>query len=139
MAERGNVVLVMLRWLRRRPKTRQELALIGEEHAARFLRSKGYRVRERNFRARGGEVDIVAEHGDALVFVEVKARSSTDFADPRESVTPGKQKRIARAAAVYIARRERRERVTRFDVVEVLVTPEGRVERVNVIEGAFGA
>ncbi len=127
----------MLRW--RRPKTKQQLARIGEDHAARFLRARGYRILERNFRIRSGEVDIVAEHGETLVFVEVKARSSTDLADPQESVTPGKQRRIARAAAAYLAGRKGREPFTRFDVVEVFVTPAGQVQRVNVIEGAFEA
>ena len=122
---------------RKKPKTKQELARIGEDHAARYLRSRGYRIREKNFRTRSAEVDIVAEHKGALVFVEVKARSSTAFAEPRESVTPSKQRRIARAAASYIAARERRERLTRFDVVEVLLTPEGRVEKVEVIPDAF--
>jgi len=96
-------------------------------------------VRERNYRTRSGEIDIVAEHKGALVFVEVKARSATDFAEPRESVTATKQRQIARVAASYLGARERRERVTRFDVVEVFVTPEGRVEKLNVIAGAFEA
>jgi putative endonuclease len=129
----------MLRRLRRRPKTKQELARIGEDHAARFLRSKGYRLRERNFRTRGGEVDIVAEHDDTLVFAEVKARSSDEFGEPREAVTTWKQQRIVRAARSYLANREGRERLTRFDVVEVFVTPDGRVRKIDVIEGAFGA
>jgi putative endonuclease len=129
----------MLRRLRRRPKTRPELARIGEEHAARFLRSKGYRVRERNFRTGSGEVDIIADHGDTLVFVEVKARSSDEFGEPREAVTSWKQQRIIRAARGYLANRERRERLTRFDVVEVFITPQGRVQKVDVIEGAFRA
>jgi putative endonuclease len=127
-------------WKRTRPhaKTRQELARIGEEHAARYLASRGYRIKERNFRAPGGaEVDIIAEQRDVLAFVEVKARTSTDFAQPHESVTPWKQRQIARAAASYLGSRERRERVMRFDVVEVFVTPGGRVERVSLIEGAF--
>jgi putative endonuclease len=127
----------MLRRGLRKAKSKQELARIGEEHAARYLRSRGYRVRERNFRARSGEVDIVSEHLGALVFVEVKARSSEEFGEPREGVTSRKQRRIARAAAAYIASRDKRERVMRFDVVEVLLTPEGRVEKVDVIEGAF--
>ena len=124
---------------RKKPKTKQELARIGEDHAARYLRSRGYRIRERNFRTRSAEVDIIAEHDNVLVFVEVKARSSTHFAEPRESVTPSKQRRITRAAASYIAARERRERLTRFDVVEVLLTPEGRVVKVEIIPDAFAA
>jgi len=127
-------------WRRRRTrKTKQELARIGEEHAARYLRSRGYRIRERNYRTPRAEVDIIAEHDHALVFLEVKARSSDEYGKPREGVPLWKQRRIAAGAASYIAGRERRERVTRFDVVEVFLTPEGRVEKVDVIQGAFDA
>jgi putative endonuclease len=128
----------MLRRKPPKPKTRKELGNIAEDHAARHLASRGYRIRERNFRTRGGEVDIIAEHRGALAFVEVRARSSPDFMSPLESVTATKQRRIVRAANTYISARERRERVMRYDVVEVFLTPAGRVERVNVVEGAFG-
>ena len=122
---------------RRKPKTRQELGRIAEDHAARYLRSKGYRILQRNYRTPRGEIDIIAEHRDALVFVEVKSRTSTEDFEPRDSVTPGKQHRIAMAAATYVGSVERRERVTRFDVVEVAITLDGRVAGIRVIEGAF--
>lgn len=120
-------------------KTRAELGRIAEDHAARYLQSRGYRIRERNFRTRGGEVDIIAEQGGTLAFVEVRARSSPDFMSPMESVTPTKQRRVARAASLYISTRERRERLMRFDVIEVHVTPEGRVRKVELTQGAFQA
>jgi putative endonuclease len=123
----------------RKPKTKRELAIIGEEHAARYLASRGYRVLERNFRTSRGEVDIIAERKGTLCFVEVKARSSDEFGEPREAVTPWKQRRIRTAAAVYVSSREGRERLTRFDVVEVLVSQRGKVEKINLIEGAFQA
>ena len=124
---------------KRQAKTDKELGRIGEEHAARYLASRGYVIKDRNFRARGGaEIDIVAEQKGVLAFVEVKARSSGDVFRPSQSVTPWKQHQIARAAASYLASRERRERVTRFDVVEVLLTPEGRVQKITLIQGAFG-
>jgi len=119
---------------RRKPKTTKELGRIAEDHAARYLRSKGYRLLERNYRTPRGEVDIIAEHRDALVFVEVKSRTSTEDFDPRDSVTPGKQHHIMLAAAAYL---RKGDRVTRFDVVEVFLTPDGKVERIDVIEGAF--
>ena len=125
---------------RREPKTTRELAALGEEHAARYLASRGYRIRERNFRlGKGPEIDIIAEHRDVLVFVEVKARTSSNVLQAREAVTQGKERQIARAAATYLGLRERRERVTRFDIVEVYLTPEGRPERIEIIEGAFKA
>lgn len=124
---------------RRKAKTRPELAIIGEEHAARYLASRGYRVLERNFRTSRGEVDIIAERKGTLCFVEVKTRSSDEFGEPRESVTSWKQRRIASAAATYVSSRECGERLTRFDIVEVLITPQGRVKKVNLIKGAFHA
>jgi len=125
---------------RQQPKSQRELGRLAEDQAARYLASRGYRVKERNFRLPAGpEADIIAEHRGVLAFVEVKARSSTEFAQPHESVTPGKQRQIARAAAAYIATKEGRERVMRFDVVEVFLSPEGRVERISLTQGAFRA
>ncbi len=129
----------MLRRKPAKPKTKQELARIGEDHAARYLRSRGYRIRERNFRARSGEVDIIAEQKGALAFVEVKARSSDEFGEPREAVTAWKQRRIINAARFYVARLGGGERTVRFDVVEVFLTPKGRVTKVEVVPDAFRA
>jgi putative endonuclease len=122
----------------RKPKTWQELGRIAEDHAARHLRSQGHRVIARNYRAPTGEIDIITEHRGVVVFVEVKSRSTDDLA-ARDSVTPGKQRRIVRTAAAWLSAHGGRERVTRFDVVEVAITPEGRVERIDAIEGAFRA
>jgi putative endonuclease len=124
---------------RAKSKTKKELARIGEDHAARYLAARGYRIRERNYRTRRGEIDIVAEHRDTLVFIEVKARSSDEYGTPLESVTSWKARRIAGVAATYLGRREKRERLTRYDVVEVYLTAEGRVTRIGVVEGAFGS
>jgi putative endonuclease len=124
----------------RRPKTNKELGRIGEDHAARFLASRGYQIRDRNFRLRGGaEVDIVAEHKGTLVFVEVKSRTADDGFVPRDKVNARKQRQVARAADAYLRTRERRERVMRFDIVEVYLTPQGRVQKIEVLEGAFRA
>lgn len=120
-------------------KTRKELGRIGEDHAARYLRSRGYRIRERNLTVGGVEVDIIAEHQGLLAFIEVKARSSDDYMNPGEGITATQQRRIARAAAAYLSSRERRERTIRFDVVEVHLTPRGRVRKIEVIPGAFQA
>jgi len=119
-------------------KTKKELARIGEDHAARYLSSRGYRIKERNYRTPRGEIDIIAEHRDTLVFIEVKARSSDEYGTPLENVTPWKARRIAALAAAYVGSHERRERLTRYDVVEVHLTPEGRVTKIGVVQGAFG-
>lgn len=124
---------------RHKAKSRKELGQIAEDHAARYLRAQGYHVIERNYRAPTGEIDLIAEHDGAVVFVEVKSRSTDEVAQPRDSVTPGKQRRIVRTAAAWLSAQGGRERKTRFDVVEVGVSPDGRVEKVELIEGAFSA
>ena len=125
---------------RARPKTRRELGQIAEDHAARYLASRGYRIRDRNFRLGSGpEVDIVAERKEVLVFVEVKSRSAVDEFSPRNQVTPWKQRQIIRAASMYLQVKEGRERIMRYDIVEVYLTPEGRVRKIEVLEGAFKA
>ncbi len=115
---------------------RQELGLAGEELAARHLESLGYRILERRYRTRLGELDLVATSGQVLVFVEVKARRGTRFGTPAESVPPWKQERLARVAAQYIAVRQPLEPAIRFDVVAVQCDATGPA-RVEHIEDAF--
>ena len=77
----------------------------AETRAAEYLEKSGLRVLERNFRCRGGEIDLVAMDGQTLVFVEVKARHSATFGSAGEAIDGRKTTRLRRAAAVYIARR----------------------------------
>ncbi len=95
--------------------------IAGEVIAARFLREKGYRVMSSNYRSRFGEIDIIAQDGKDIVFVEVKARSENSIILPREAVTHDKQKKILRTAALYI-RAYPSNLQPRFDVVEVWVS-----------------
>ena len=89
-----------------------------EALAARHLEAQGLRVLERNVSFRGGELDLVAEHGSTLVFVEVRYRGNASFGDASESVEIRKQRRLVRAAELYLARHpERARRPCRFDVV----------------------
>lgn len=98
---------------------RRAVGLAGEAAAASFLEGLGYRIVEHGWRCRAGEIDLVAEDGDVLVFVEVKARGGEGFGTPAESVTPSKRRRLARLAAWFLAERNAHERRCRFDVVEV--------------------
>ena len=70
---------------------RKELGNIGEKLAKNFLKRKGYRIRETNFRCREGEIDIVAEQKDYLVFIEVRTKASFSFGKPEESITYAKK------------------------------------------------
>ena len=110
----------------------------GEERASLFLRRKGYRIVERNYRCRQGEIDIIAEGRGCLVFAEVKLRRDERFAEAREFVTAAKQRRILAAAQLWLAQHES-ERQPRFDVIEVYA-PAGEKGplRIEHIEDAFG-
>ncbi len=98
---------------------RRDMGMFGEQKAAEMLLRSGYRILERNFRCRSGEIDIVAMTGMTLVFVEVKSRTSDLYGTPAESVTKKKQERIRRTAMYYLKTHDRRYNDIRFDVVEV--------------------
>ena len=115
---------------------RVDLGKAGEDLACRELRRRGYAILARRFRTRFGEIDIVATDGDALVFVEVKARSSAAFGSPAEAVTARKRHTISLMASEYLLRHDVGVRPCRFDVVTVAVE-QGRAPRVEVIQGAF--
>ncbi len=113
------------------------LGAFGEEQAARCLRRKGYRIVERNFRCRWGEIDLIAEKRDCLAFVEVKLRKDDRFAEAREFVTAAKQRRLLAAAQLWLAQHET-DRQPRFDVIEVYAPAGARGPvRITHIENAF--
>ncbi|HEX6417156.1 MAG TPA: YraN family protein [Acidimicrobiales bacterium] len=117
-----------------RPGHRQRLGARGEQLAADWYASRGYRVVARNWRCREGEIDLVVTRDGELVFCEVKARSSDRFGTPAEAVTPAKQRRLRVLAARFLADVRpdgAAGRGIRFDVAAVSA---GRVE---VIEAAF--
>jgi putative endonuclease len=98
---------------------RRELGRRGEEVAAEFVRGLGYRLIERNFRCRAGEVDLVALDDDTVVFVEVRSRSGVRLGTPLESVDGRKQAQVARVARYFLAAHGWHERTVRFDVVGI--------------------
>jgi putative endonuclease len=108
----------------------------GEDLACAHLQERGLRVLERNFRCRGGEIDLVARDGDVVVFVEVKERSGSSHGTAIEAVTPLKRHRLLRAARFYAAGHGLLEKAVRFDVVAIDWGPEG--PRVRHEAGAFG-
>jgi putative endonuclease len=98
---------------------RQQLGRIGEELAVAELERRGYAILERRYRTRCGEIDVIADDGGVLVFVEVKARAAAEFGTAAEAVTRQKQRKLARMATDYLARAEIRNRPCRFDVVAI--------------------
>ena len=112
-----------------------ELGRAGEDAAAAFYRRRGYRVVDRNYRCRAGEIDLVVRRGRLLVFCEVKTRTSQMWGAPAEAVGVLKQNRIRRSAGTWLAEHRGRRRELRFDVVSVAVA-EGGLE-VTHLPGAF--
>jgi putative endonuclease len=112
------------------------LGAYGEDIACDYLIQKGYRVVERNFTCRAGEVDIIAMHKDIVVFVEVKTRSSDKFGLPSEAVSDAKQKKIVKTALYYMQSKRLLDYMCRFDVIEI-TAGEDNGHRVNLIQDAF--
>ena len=105
-----------------------ELGAWGENLAAAQLEKEGYRIRERNFRCRLGEIDIIAQKGDILAFVEVKLRKSSSHGEAREFVTASKQQKLRMTASFFLTGRPwTQDLQPRFDVLEIYAPqgPEG--------------
>src|SRR5262245_44695262 len=92
----------------------------AERAAARFLVQRGYRIRDRNVRCRFGELDIVAELGELLCFVEVRMRSTQLWGDPALTISFRKQRRVVKSALEYLGDHQIRNRMVRFDVISVV-------------------
>ena len=116
---------------------RQRLGDLGEKAAEDLLAAGGYRIVARKHRCPRGEVDLVAERGELLVFVEVRTRATSLFGGPEETVGASKQKRVVHAARDFLARWRGPPRDARFDVVAVVDSPAGA--RLQHFPGAFDA
>jgi putative endonuclease len=116
---------------------RRRLGQFGERLAAAHLEAEGYRIVERNFRCREGEVDIIAETKGCLVFVEVRTRRGDAMGEAVDSLTPLKGARITAAAEAYCQGRPGLAPERRIDVIAVDLSLEGRVLRLEHIESAF--
>jgi putative endonuclease len=114
---------------------RKKLGQRGEDLAAAHLEKQGYVVRERNWRCPVGEMDIVAEDGDCLAFVEVRTRRGREYGTPEESVTPAKQAKLVEVAQTYLQEHSW-EGDWRIDVVAVEMTSGGKLLRVELIRNA---
>lgn len=109
----------------------------GERIAVELLRKKGYKILDRNFRSRFGEIDIVAEDQGTLVFVEVKTRWSKKFGYPEEAVTPWKLRAIAKTGDYYKATHPNTPDLIRIDVV-ALEIEEDKLIKARIIKNAAG-
>lgn len=118
-------------------KVRKELGDWGERLAADYLRRQGYAIRETKFRCPLGEIDIVAEKGEYLAFVEVRTKKGKAFGTPEESVTTAKAGKLIDLAHTYLQTHDDLPPFWRIDVVAVELTPGGRILRLELIENAI--
>ena len=116
---------------------RQALGRSGEDLAVEEIERRGYAVLDRRYRTRHGEIDIVAEDGDTIVFIEVKARATGQRGTAAEAVTPHKQRKLVAMATDYLSRRHLTDRRCRFDVVAIDGVGEGQC--LTLYRGAFDA
>lgn len=116
---------------------RKNVGWMGEETACRVLQQRGYRIIARNFRCRFGEIDIIAFHQGMLVFIEVRARTSLIAGFPEESINYYKRRRIRKVAEYYLMIHNKPDAPYRFDVVAILFTNEGQVQKIDIFPYAF--
>jgi len=116
---------------------RRELGAVGEKLAKDFLKKKGYKVRETNFRCREGEIDIIAQKKDCLVFVEVRTKSSTGYGSPEESVTFTKKEKLIASALTYLSSHKDMPKSWRIDFVAIELDENGKTSRIELIENAI--
>lgn len=114
---------------------RRELGQRSERTAEDFLQRQRYAILARNYRCRLGEIDLIAQERDILVFVEVRSHTSERFGDSLESITLRKQRQIAKAALDYVMRHRIENRPFRFDVIGILW--DGDTPRISHVKNAF--
>ncbi|WP_026487242.1 YraN family protein [Caldanaerobius polysaccharolyticus] len=116
----------------------REIGCLGERIAESYLVQMGYTILERNFRQRGGEIDIVAQDDGTICFIEVKTRTGDAFGAPSEAVDIRKRAKISHMAMAYLYKNKLHNRPCRFDVVEIWLSGQsGEVKRINLIKDAF--
>lgn len=116
-------------------KGSQRFGKASEDIAAVELRRRGYKILEKNYRTRFGEIDLIAMDGGAIVFIEVKARRSGLFGSPKSAVTLHKQKKISLVAMHYLKTTGNMDKKARFDVVSVSV--HGTTHGIEILKNAF--
>ena len=115
---------------------RKELGDWGEKLAVGYLKGRGYRILETNFRCREGEIDIIAQQGDCLTFVEVRTRKNVAFGTPEESVTAAKREKLISLSLAYLQTHANLPSLWRIDVVAIELGQDSEVSRVELIQNA---
>jgi len=118
---------------------KQDTGRLGENLACHALKKRGYRILERNYRCRYGEIDIVARKSDYLVFIEVRTKTGSAFGTPEESITFQKKQRLSASILSYLESHANLPENWRLDFVAVDIdTAGGKASRIEIIEDALG-
>lgn len=118
-------------------RTNRDTGSIGEQAAANFLKSRGYRIVSRNYRSLSGEIDLIASHLGFTVFVEVKTRHTNKFGPPLSSITWQKEKHIIRNCLCYLKRYRLLDTPCRIDVIGIKLDQAGNVETLEHVRDAI--
>lgn len=110
------------------------VGLLGENIAVDYLKKKGYKILERNFRRRNGEIDIVGVKDDTLVFFEVKTRTSSQYGTPLEAITPWKIRELVRTAQLYALMHPQLPKALRIDAVAITLNNLHKVSTIEQVE-----
>jgi putative endonuclease len=110
---------------------------MGEKMAVEYLKKRGYQIVETNFRCREGEIDIIAQDKDYLVFVEVRTRRGSSYGTPEESITAAKKEKLTSVAFAYLQTHRKSPPLWRFDVVAIELDHEGQTLRIDLIQNAI--
>ncbi|MBW2614211.1 MAG: YraN family protein [Deltaproteobacteria bacterium] len=114
---------------------KQAFGKVGESVAVQYLKKQGYKIIEKNYRTKVGEIDIIAKEKGSLVFVEVKTRRSRSFGSPKWAITPQKKRNLSKAALYYLKTTDQSGADARFDVVSILADEDGM--EIELIRNAF--
>lgn len=118
--------------------TKKQLGAIGEQLAEQWLIARGYRILARNWRVRTGELDLIVQDGEILVFIEVRTRSSTHaFGLPQESIDARKQMKLRQTAQLYIHRNQLFHMQARFDIMGIVLSQDQTEPSIEHTPNAF--
>lgn len=115
---------------------RRDTGILGEKLAQDFLRRRSYLILETNYRCAEGEIDIIANHGEFLVFIEVRTKKSLQQGSPEESITPAKMEKLRTVAARYLQTHSDLPPSWRIDVVAIELDRSNKLLRIELIENA---
>jgi putative endonuclease len=116
---------------------KKQLGSWGEQQAASFLTTQGYRIITQNYRCRYGEIDLIAKDKTVWCFIEVKTRQTASFGDGYQAVTPLKRRHMYKAAIFYLSQAGLMEEPARFDIVSIDFYSQTEY-RIHLIKNAFG-